>query len=110
MSVKDAIDRKWEWMLANEETIVRRTVEAAARFPSLRRLFPYASHQNLWFSRKTEYPYDRELPHIRYEYEKFHAVGCDNSVLFVGKLEDVVFHVATAMEGLHLDKSEARPR
>lgn len=98
MSVASAIDEKWAWMRSYEEPVVRRAVEVAAGYLVLRRLYPFASLQNLRFSHGTEYPYDWNLPHVRHDYGKFHAVGCSGEVLLVGTLEDVVERVVAAME------------
>jgi Family of unknown function (DUF6193) len=106
VSFESTINSKWEWMRSHEDAVVRCTVEFAAKYPSLRRLYPYASLQNLWFSRKSEHPYDIDLPHIRYECMKFHAVGCGMEILLSGELKDVVECVASAVEKLCENGSE----
>lgn len=98
MSAERDIEVRWAWIVNHEDPIVRHVAQLASGYPVLRRLFPFASLQNLWFSRKTSHPYDYDLPHIRYEFGRFHAIGSDRAVLLVGAAEDVVSCVASAVK------------
>jgi hypothetical protein len=103
VSATSVIDNKWEWMLTDEDPVIRLTVSVAIRYPSLRCLYPFASLQNLWFSHKVEYPYDWDPPHVRYDDGQFHAMGRGMVVLLIGNVDAVVACVAAAMEELHRD-------
>ena len=60
-----AVDAQWEWILSDTEPdaneYVKRIAAYAAHEPVLRRLFPFASHSDLRFSRTTSWPYDFDV-------------------------------------------------
>lgn len=98
MSVEREIEARWAWIVGHDDPIVRSAARLAERYPSLRRMFPFASLRNLRFSCATTYPYNWDLPFVRCDGERFQAVGHDSSVLSEGALEDVIARVASAME------------
>jgi len=56
-------ERQWQRVRNHHSEHVRRIAERAFREPVLRQYFPYASHHDLHFSGKTDYPFD-PLPYI----------------------------------------------
>jgi hypothetical protein len=92
-----AIDEQWSSVVNDSNTRLRAIACEAARYPNLRRLFPFRSLSNLHFSRKISYPYDY-LPYVLVtpsnEYE---ARGLDDVVLGKGALADMVRLVAEAV-------------
>jgi hypothetical protein len=94
---KTAVDAQWASLLARQEELVGKIAAEAARKPTLRRLYPFAAHSELHFSRNTSYPYDHlpfiaPLPSGLYE-------GCDFAKsLGTGDLSFVVQLVADAVD------------
>jgi hypothetical protein len=61
-----AVDYKWDKMLndTRKPDYVHKMIEAAAREPRLRMLFPFLSLHSLHFSRCTGFPYTTDIPYI----------------------------------------------
>lgn len=95
---EEIVSARWQAVLEDENVHVRRIAERAVREPVLRPLFPFGSHNDLWFSRRVEHPYDRNLPHIHTTFDEYEARAEDNSVLCSGNIETVVVRVTRAME------------
>jgi len=99
MNTMVEIDEQWNRLARDSDPQVRHIVEIAASYPSLRRLWPFASHSNLRFSRHTTYPYDLDLPYVLTSPDgSYEARGGDHSQLGRGELREVVAMVASAME------------
>ena len=95
-----AIEEQWSCLLKADDARLRAIVCEAARYPNLRRLFPFASLSNLHFSRATSYPYDH-LPFILVTpFNEHEARGSDNAILGRGPLADMVRVVAEAIGDL----------
>jgi hypothetical protein len=94
---EDAIEEKWSFVLQHEQEPIRRIATEAARHPTLRRLFPFASHNDLHFSRVVVYPFD-ELPFVLTTPFGVHeARDFDNRPIGTGDLPEVVRLVAEAI-------------
>lgn len=92
-----AIQEQWEYILSNGDLRLRAIAFEAARYPNLRRLFPFASLSNLHFSRTTSYPYD-DLPYVLVTPSDEHeARGADRRPLGKGDLPSVVRLVSEAI-------------
>ena len=101
------ISAKWLALLSDEDKILRRIVEVSFKEPVLRGLFPYASHSELHFSRKTTYPFDRGMPYVWVNsFGEFQARDGDNSILERGSLEFVVSVVAARMSQVLRDANQ----
>ena len=110
MSSDERFREIWARLVLDDDPIIRRTAIEAAKYPSLRRMYPFASLQNLRFSRRTQHPFELRLPHIRYEFGRFHAVDSDGNILLTGDLEVVVARVALEMESIHIGNDSGPPR
>lgn len=93
------ISAKWSSLFSDYDEHVRRIAMRAFKEPSLRRLFPFASHSDLRFSRSGAEPYDFDLPFVlTTPAGTYEARDGDNSPLGVGDLDAVVILVARATE------------
>jgi hypothetical protein len=102
----EIIELKWRELLNDAEEdaneFVQRIAECASHEPALRRLYPYASLNDLRFSRKTQYPYDRDLPYVATTPFGEHEAAWNGKLLGKGDLKTVVRLVAQALEGEQL--------
>src|SRR5256885_15303869 len=102
----DTIEMKWRELISDTDEdaneYVRRIAQCASREPALRRLYPYASLNDLRFSRKTSYPYDRDLPYIATTPFGEHEAAWNGELLGKGDLNTVVRLVARAVEDQRL--------
>src|SRR4051794_16896705 len=95
-----AVEAAWSSMLGDRSEPIRRIASEAARYSNLRRLYPFASHDNLHFSRAATYPYD-VLPYVLTNSSGyFEARDFDNRPLERGDLAAVVRGVAEAVAKL----------
>lgn len=98
MNAGNEISEQWTRMMGHSDEHIRRIAALAVERSSLRRLFPFASHSNLRFSRTGEYPYDLDLPYVLTRPDgAYEARAGDHSVLRRGTLEIVVAEVASSM-------------
>jgi hypothetical protein len=94
-------DSKWAEMLSDSDEHIRRIAERAFREPSLRRLFPFASHSNLKFSRRAEYPYNVDIPYVLTKPSgQYEARTGDHALLGCGDVDAVIELVVNAL-GIH---------
>ena len=92
-----AVEAGWSWILSHRSEPIRRIASEAARYPNLRGLYPYNSHDDLHFSRTVTYPYD-QLPFITTNSSgDFEARDVDNRPLGSGDLVEMVRLVADAV-------------
>jgi hypothetical protein len=95
----ETIEAQWEMLLRHSDEHIRRLAGRAIQEPVLRGLFPFASHSDLRFSRKTSYPFDFGFPFVlttpsgRYE-----ARDGDTSLLGAGDVDAVIELVAGALK------------
>jgi len=106
--MQDAVDRQWQWLLAERGGLapeVNRMIAAAASRPELRRLFPYLSLEHyLHFSFTTEWPYTEGLPFLRYvdpnsvlDGPAFELRGGDAAPLARGDLQQLIDRLVDLM-------------
>lgn len=103
------IAEEWDRLLRDSDPNIRRIAEKASLNAALRRLWPYASHGNLRFSRTTSYPYDGDLPYVLTTPDGSHeARGGNSEPLSGGSLDEIVARVADAVAELVSRRSEPK--